>query len=221
MKKIQVLGMSCAKCKVLATNAETAAKALGIEYELAKVTEINQIQSFGVMLTPRVGGGRYGVVRRQGLECRRDRKAHQVKPARNRRGNRNMKKDIWLVAALASVWLLAAIATDATNAPPPAAGTKPALPKLVDLGAGKCIPCRMMVPILEDLKKNYANKFRVEFIDVWKNPDAGKPYKINLIPTQIFYAANGKELFRHEGFFGKDDILAKWKELGVDLSTTK
>jgi thioredoxin 1 len=38
-----------------------------------------------------------------------------------------------------------------------------------------------------------------------------------VIPTQIFYDAAGRELFRHEGFFGKDDILAKWKELGVSL----
>jgi len=44
-----------------------------------------------------------------------------------------------------------------------------------------------------------------------------KAYKIGLIPTQIFFDSAGKELFRHEGFFSKQDILAKWKELGVDL----
>ena len=92
------------------------------------------------------------------------------------------------------------------------------LPRLVDLGATKCIPCRMMAPILEDLKKTYAGKLEVVFIDVWENPAAGKPYKIRVIPTQIFYGADGKELFRHEGFYAKEDILAKWKELGVDLS---
>ena len=91
------------------------------------------------------------------------------------------------------------------------------LPRLVDLGAGKCIPCKMMAPILEDLKKSYAGKMDVVFIDVWENPDAGRKYGINVIPTQIFYDAAGKELFRHEGFFGKDDILAKWKELDVSL----
>ena len=52
MKKIQVLGTGCAKCRKLAENAETAAKELGIEYELEKVTDINEIMSFGVMLTP-------------------------------------------------------------------------------------------------------------------------------------------------------------------------
>ncbi len=59
----------------------------------------------------------------------------------------------------------------------------------------------------------------VEFIDVWQNPNAGKQYGIETIPTQIFYDAQGKELFRHVGFFAKDDILAKWKELAVDLSS--
>jgi thioredoxin 1 len=95
------------------------------------------------------------------------------------------------------------------------------LPKLVDLGADKCIPCKLMAPILEGLKKEYAGKMDVEFIDVWKQPDVGKPYKIQLIPTQIFFDSSGKELFRHEGFFGKEDILAKWKELGVDISGGK
>lgn len=95
------------------------------------------------------------------------------------------------------------------------------LPKLLDLGADKCIPCKMMAPILEELKKEYAGRMNVEFIDVWKNRDAGKLYSIEVIPTQIFFDAEGKELFRHVGFFGKEDILAKWKELGVDLRDNK
>ncbi len=95
------------------------------------------------------------------------------------------------------------------------------LPKLLDLGAGKCIPCKMMAPILAELKRDYADQFSTEFIDVWEYPDAGKQYGIEVIPTQIFYDADGKELFRHVGFFGKEDILGKWKELGVDISGGK
>jgi len=93
-----------------------------------------------------------------------------------------------------------------------------ALPRLVDLGAKKCIPCKLMAPILEELKTEYAETFDVEFIDVWENPEAGKEYGIRLIPTQIFYDAEGLELFRHEGFYSREDILSKWKELGVDLT---
>ena len=67
----------------------------------------------------------------------------------------------------------------------------------------------------------YAGRLLVEFIDVWQTPDAGKKFNINLIPTQIFLDGNGKELFRHEGFFAKKEILAKWKELGIDLGESK
>lgn len=113
-----------------------------------------------------------------------------------------------------------AIAAEATTASAPAtcaAESPAALPRLVDLGADKCIPCKQMAPILEDMKTAYAGQLEVEFIDVWKNPDAGGSYGIRIIPTQIFFDASGKELFRHEGFYGKEDMLAKWRELGVDL----
>lgn len=106
-------------------------------------------------------------------------------------------------------------ATEKTSALPAEAD---AVPRLVDLGADKCIPCKMMAPILEELKKEYAGKLKVQFIDVWKNPDAGKQYGIRVIPTQIFFDASGKERFRHEGFISREDILAKWKELGITFS---
>jgi thioredoxin 1 len=95
---------------------------------------------------------------------------------------------------------------------------KKSLPELVDLGASKCVPCKMMAPILEELRKEYDGRLEVTFIDVWQNPDAGKAYRVEMIPTQIFLDANGQELFRHTGFFAKADILAKWQELGVDLT---
>ena len=97
------------------------------------------------------------------------------------------------------------------------AGPSGGLPRLVDLGAKMCIPCKMMAPILEELKEEYAGRLQVDFIDVWKNPAAGTQYGIRLIPTQIFFAPDGKELWRHEGFLSKEDILAKWKELGYEF----
>jgi len=91
------------------------------------------------------------------------------------------------------------------------------LPHLIDLGADKCIPCKMMAPILEDLRQEYRGKLEVTFIDVWKNPAPGRQYGIRAIPTQIFLDPTGKELFRHEGFFSREDILAKWQDLGISL----
>jgi len=104
--------------------------------------------------------------------------------------------------------------------PTPAEPVRPpeppkSLPKLVDLGADKCIPCKQMAPILEELRVEYAGVFEVVFIDVWKNPKEADKYGIRIIPTQIFYDANGNELFRHVGFYSKEQILAKWKQLGV------
>jgi thioredoxin 1 len=103
----------------------------------------------------------------------------------------------------------------------PVAGTHTLpLPRLVDLGAGKCIPCKKMAPILEELKKEFAGKLQVDFIDVWINPDAGQQYGISLIPTQIFYDASGKELYRHEGFMPKEDILFRFQEHGIQLTAS-
>jgi thioredoxin 1 len=106
----------------------------------------------------------------------------------------------------------------ASTSAQPATQAAGALPRLVDLGSTICIPCKMMAPVLDELEKEYAGRMRVEFIDVNTNPDAAKPFGIKLIPTQVFIDANGKELWRHEGFISKQDILAKWQELGVSFS---
>lgn len=92
------------------------------------------------------------------------------------------------------------------------------LPRLVDLGATKCIPCKQMVPVLAALKSDYVGQLEVIFIDVWEDSAAGKPYGIRLIPTQVFVDASGKELYRHEGYWSKEAIIAKFKELGVALT---
>ena len=91
------------------------------------------------------------------------------------------------------------------------------MPKLVDLGRTFCIPCKRMAPILAELKKEYAGRLDVEFIDVGDNRDAARQYGVRLIPTQVFLDASGTELARHEGFMSRDDILAQWRKLGVEL----
>ncbi len=96
--------------------------------------------------------------------------------------------------------------------------TQAALPRVVDLGADKCKACKELAPILEELKREYAGRVVIEFIDVWKNPDASKPYNIRLIPTQVFFDKDGKEVWRHEGFLPKADFVKKFGELGVNPS---
>jgi thioredoxin 1 len=91
------------------------------------------------------------------------------------------------------------------------------LPRLIDLGAGKCIPCKKMAPILEEIREEYHGVLDIEFIDVWKDRAAAPKYGIRLIPTQIFYGSSGKELTRHEGFMGKEDILGTFRRFGIRL----
>jgi thioredoxin 1 len=127
-----------------------------------------------------------------------------------------------LIALVAGVVVLKQSQPPASTgvASPPATQSAAKIPKLLDLGADKCIPCKAMAPILEEMKKEYAGRLDVEFIDVWKNPDAAQKHVVEIIPTQIFFDASGKELFRHTGFFAKEDMLAKWKELGFDFAGT-
>ena len=87
---------------------------------------------------------------------------------------------------------------------------------MIDLGAKKCIPCKMMAPILEKMEKVYDGKAAIVFIDVWKNRDQAKRFGIRTIPTQIFFDSNGKEIYRHAGFMAEKDIIAQLEKMGVE-----
>ena len=94
-------------------------------------------------------------------------------------------------------------------------------PKIIDLGSKTCVPCKMMEPILEELKKNYSDCFETEFIDINANElnhQVAMSYSINVIPTQIFMDSEGSELKRHVGYISKEDILTIWRELGYECS---
>ena len=87
----------------------------------------------------------------------------------------------------------------------------------VELGSVNCVPCKMMQPVMEEIKKEYSNRVKVIFYDVWTEEGApfGETYKIRVIPTQVFLDKNGKEFFRHEGFFAKDDIVKVLIKQGI------
>lgn len=139
---------------------------------------------------------------------------------------RNLLKSLLVTGGVVALVMVVATVREARESPPPqetlGAALEPprvpssrALPRMVDLGADKCIPCKKMAPILAELKTEYAGKATIEFIDVWKNPNAGEPYDIRIIPTQIFFDREGKEVWRHEGFLPKNEIITKLKELGA------
>ena len=91
------------------------------------------------------------------------------------------------------------------------------LPRVVEFGRDQCLACRMMKPVFEELALEYQDKLVVESVDVGIAPELARAYRVQLIPLQVFLDAAGNEIFRHEGFYSKADIVAKWKELGFDL----
>jgi len=115
-----------------------------------------------------------------------------------------MFRKLMLSLVCSGFFLLGAVAT----------GFAVQIPRLVDVGADKCIPCIKMAPILEQLREDFAGKMEVKFVDAWKSREEAASYGVQMIPTQIFYAADGKELFRHTGFYSREEILGKWQELG-------
>ena len=91
------------------------------------------------------------------------------------------------------------------------------VPMLLELGSHGCTPCKAMMPILLELKAEYAGKMTVGFVDIIEDKTMQEKYQIRVMPTQIFFDGDGKELFRHEGFYAKEKIIGKWKELGFDF----
>ena len=84
------------------------------------------------------------------------------------------------------------------------------------------MPCKMMAPILAELKSEYAGIVDIEYINVAENPDVMKKLGLSLraVPFQIFYDASGKEVKRHYGYMSKEEILEAFKELGIGLKKT-
>ncbi len=85
-------------------------------------------------------------------------------------------------------------------------------PVLVDFGKLTCTPCKMMKPILDELTEELKGQVHVIFLDTRDYGYLARRHGIRVIPVQIFYDASGKELYRHEGFIPKEDILTKLKE---------
>lgn len=93
----------------------------------------------------------------------------------------------------------------------------------VELGSVNCIPCKKMQPVMKSIESKYGAEVKVVFHDVWT--DEGKPYAekygIKLIPTQVFLDENGKEFFRHEGFYPEKEIDKLLQSKGVKPSKEK
>lgn len=112
-----------------------------------------------------------------------------------------------------SIILLLATATYAANT---FSDTKAEV-TFIELGSVKCIPCKMMQPVMDKIEKDYAAKVKVIFYDVWTSEGKpyGEKYGIKAIPTQVFLDKDGNEFFRHTGFLPENEIVEELKKHGV------
>jgi thioredoxin 1 len=92
---------------------------------------------------------------------------------------------------------------------------KAPLPKLLDFGRGRCIPCKAMAPVLKELSEEYKDRVIIKVIEIDQELNLTRANRIRLIPTQIFFDAKNQEVLRHEGFMGKDDIKKVFQKMGV------
>lgn len=108
---------------------------------------------------------------------------------------------------------------DAPTTPPAGKAAEPglAIPRLLEFGRGACPACKAMKPVLAELAKEYEGRLEIVNIDTSQDAAAAEKHGIRLIPTQILFDAVGEEVFRHEGFYPKEDIVKKLDELGISL----
>jgi thioredoxin 1 len=124
---------------------------------------------------------------------------------------------IVIVGIVGGALLLKSNRTEPTSARP-AQAQRQALPRFVDLGTTTCAPCRVMLGVMEELEQRYPGAMIVEFVNVNSQPEEARRYGIQIIPTQIFYSPDGRELFRHVGVFRAEEVVAKWAELGFPMA---
>lgn len=123
---------------------------------------------------------------------------------------KNVKKTILRGVAFMLILSSIAFAQDFSKVPEKGKIT------MIDLGAKKCIPCKMMAPIMVKLEKAYEGRADIVFIDVWENQQQGPRFKIRAIPTQIFFNEKGEEVYRHVGFLDEKSIVEQMTKMGIE-----
>lgn len=117
-----------------------------------------------------------------------------------------------LLCCLALLPMTAVFAANSEGVP---AIPVPGMVTVAELGSTGCVPCKLMIPILEELEKEYTGRVAIVFVDVLEHPGVGQRFDIMAIPTQIFFDADGREASRHVGFMEKTAIVAELEKLGI------
>ncbi len=118
------------------------------------------------------------------------------------------------IASVILVIILAIFTAGATFAAP----AKPIV-TFIEPGSVNCIPCKAMQPVMESIRKKFPGQVSVLFYDVWtkEGQPYGQTFRIRVIPTQVFLDKDGKEYYRHEGFFPEEELLKILAKGGVKL----
>ena len=151
-----------------------------------------------------------------------------ARPARSKGANWSAIAAVVIVAAVIAIplYLKSRRAQGTQVAPSPEAAAASAkagqpLPRFLDIGTTTCKPCKIMLGVMDELKQQYPGAMVVDFINVKEKPDELERFGITVIPAQIFYAPDGKELYRHTGVFKTEAIIAKWAELGYPMKQSE
>jgi thioredoxin 1 len=139
-------------------------------------------------------------------------------------GNKIMKRFLFYFCAiftLLAIVCILATGQSSSRKMKPKSVPAPAVPLVtfIELGSVRCIPCKAMQPVMKSIEKKYGDQIKVIFYDVWKpeQEQFGKTYNIRLIPTQVFLDKEGKEFFRHEGFYPEAQIDTLLKKHGLKI----
>lgn len=130
------------------------------------------------------------------------------------------------IVFLVCLWIMSAYGKGQSSSSNSNPGTVKEKVIFVELGSVNCIPCKMMQSVMKQIEQDYAGAVKVIFYDVWTAKDKSKAseYRIKAIPTQVFLDANGKEFFRHLGYFPAEEIekvLAKQGIMKINTGKTK
>jgi thioredoxin 1 len=127
----------------------------------------------------------------------------------------HLKRSLIFLVCAVFLSSVGTVIADTTNLPGFSELPVKGMVTMIDLGAEKCIPCKMMAPIMAKLEKVYAGRAAIVFIDVWKNKEQVGRFGIRAIPTQVFFNENGIEIYRHVGFMSEEDIVTQLEKMGI------
>lgn len=130
-----------------------------------------------------------------------------------------IRKSLLLLAALATIILSTDCSGQTTKADKNSTGSEKMTYKItfIELGSVRCIPCQQMQPVMKSIREKYPTQVNVVFHDVWTEAGApyAKKYGIEAIPTQVFLDKDGKEYYRHVGYFPEEELVKVLQQKGV------